>query len=417
MNIPPRSLGWYEDNAPALAAAYEALDPAVVHAWLVGMLPRPPALVLDVGAGTGRDAVWLARLGHDVVAVEPLAAIRAEAQRRHPNAGVRWVVDQLPSLPAIYRLGLTFDLILLSGVWQHVAPGERQRALRKVLGLLGPGGVLALTLRVGPAEVERAMYPVSLPEVERLARDQGAMVAHVDEMPDQMARPHVSWTRVALCLPDDGTGALPLLHYVILNDAKSATYKLGLLRALCRAADGQAGLAEAQGQETVVLPLGLVALNWLRLYLPLVEAKLPQTPGNGGPDGLGFARDGFALSWRGSCRISGRRFAGPAARAVQAALQEAADLIARMPATYMTYPNGGPILPTVRRRASQPVDEIVLDGAFPKGFGTLAVPRELWRALGRFSVWAEPPLIAEWLRLMRGYGRDAPWMKAGSARQ
>lgn len=48
---------------------------------------------------------------------------------------------------------------------------------------------------------------------------------------------------MALRLPDDGTGALPLLRHVILNDQKSATYKLGLLRALCRAADGAAGPA------------------------------------------------------------------------------------------------------------------------------------------------------------------------------
>jgi hypothetical protein len=60
MNIPPRSLGWHDENAPALAEAYEALDPTVVQAWLVGMLPRAPALVLDIGVGTGRDAAcWL----------------------------------------------------------------------------------------------------------------------------------------------------------------------------------------------------------------------------------------------------------------------------------------------------------------------------------------------------------------------
>ena len=67
-------------------------------------------------------------------------------------------------------------------------------------------------------------------------------------------------------LPDDGTGALTLLRHLILNDQKSASYKLGLLRALCRAADGQAGLVVAEDDDTVVLPLGLVALDWLRLY-------------------------------------------------------------------------------------------------------------------------------------------------------
>ena len=36
---------------------------------------------------------------------------------------------------------------------------------------------------------------------------------------------------LALRLPDDGAGALPLLRGIILNDDKASTYKLGLLRA------------------------------------------------------------------------------------------------------------------------------------------------------------------------------------------
>jgi len=261
-------VAWYDAHAGTQAAAYEAITSEQLHGWLTGLLPTAPALVLDVGAGSGRDAAWLARLGHDVVAVEPSVRMRAEAVRRHGDAGVRWLADALPALGATVRLGLAFDLILLSGAWQHVAPGERARAMRKLLGLLRPGGVLALTLRHGPAGAGGAMHPVSLAEVEQLARDHGAVVARTAELADQLGRPEVSWTGVALRLPDDGTGLLPLLRHLILNDQKSATYKLGLLRAVCRAADGQAGLAEAQDEDAVVLPLGLVALNWLRLYLP-----------------------------------------------------------------------------------------------------------------------------------------------------
>ena len=99
----------------------------------------------------------------------------------------------------------------------------------------------------------------------------------------------------------------------------------------------------------------------------------------------------------------GARFTGDVARVVCMALQEAADLIARMPATFMTYPNGGPVLPTMRRRAPKTTGDILLDAEFLGSFGTLMVPRELWRALGRFAAWVEPALIAEWLRLMREY--------------
>jgi hypothetical protein len=109
---------------------------------------------------------------------------------------------------------------------------------------------------------------------------------------------------VALRLPDDGTGALPLLRHVILNDQKQSSYKLGLLRALCRAADGAAGLAQPAGDAEMVLPLGLIALHWLRLYLPLVSADLPQAPGNKGPDGLGFAGPGFRALLAGAAVLS-----------------------------------------------------------------------------------------------------------------
>ncbi len=53
MSVEPSPSAWYDDHAPAVAAAYEALDPATLYGWLDGLLPSAPALVLDVGAGTG----------------------------------------------------------------------------------------------------------------------------------------------------------------------------------------------------------------------------------------------------------------------------------------------------------------------------------------------------------------------------
>jgi hypothetical protein len=56
--------------------------------------------------------------------------------------------------------------------------------------------------------------------------------------------------------------------------------------------------------------------------------------------------------------------------------------------------------------------EIVLDADFLAGFGTIEVPGELWRAVGRFAVWIEPALVAEWwppadASLCRAAGTDA----------
>lgn len=416
MSVPGPS--WYDKHAVEVVPAYEAVDPALLHAWLGGLLPTSPGLVADIGAGSGRDAAWFASLGHKVLAVEPSPAMRERGASLHPDSRVCWMADSLPSLAATLRVGLAADVVLLNGVWQHVLPADRPRAFRKLVGLLRSGGLLAMTLRHG-VDDGRGMHPVSLEEVERLAREHGMAVVRVHNAPDALGRAEVSWTNVALRLPDDGTGALPLLRHLVLADQKSSTYKLGLLRALCRIADGSAGLARDVDDEHISLPLGLVALTWLRLYLPLVAANLPQMPGNRrGGEGLGFAKAGFLAVAAGAAVSAdlkvGTRFGAEAGRAVHSALREAATLVTEMPATYLTYPRGGPILPVERGRAQVPSGEVVLDAAYLASFGTMLVPRDLWRAMQRYTVWVEPALVAEWARLMRGYaGRQGRALEEG----
>jgi SAM-dependent methyltransferase len=402
-------IGYEGATGRELAAQYETADPAQVHQSVIAHLPAAPAAILDIGAGSGRDAAWLAALGHTVLAVEPSATMREEAQRRHPDPRITWLADSLPGLEAVFRLGVAFDVILLSAVWMHVAPTERARAFRKLVTLLKPGGILALSLRLGPPVAGRDMHPVDLAEIEALAQRQGLVMVATEAAPDQLGRSKITWVQVVLRLPDDGTEALPLLRHVILNDAKAATYKLGLLRAVARAADGAQGLARSAGDTSVAVPLGLIALNWLRLYKPLVEAALPQMPLNRGTEGLGFIKEG----WHGIRDVAatdlriGAQFTGPRAAALHAALRDAAATIARMPATYMTYPGSrNPILPVTRGRVgSRSPETLVIDVGYLWSFGELQVPLHLWRALARHDAWIEPALIYEWSRLMDSYAR------------
>jgi hypothetical protein len=63
--------GWYDAHAPDLVRRYEAINPVSLHGWLSGLLPDAPGTVLDIGAGSGRDAGWFSAQGPDVIAVEP----------------------------------------------------------------------------------------------------------------------------------------------------------------------------------------------------------------------------------------------------------------------------------------------------------------------------------------------------------
>jgi SAM-dependent methyltransferase len=397
----------YDDEAQALALLYERLRFEDVHGWLLDLLPERPGLVLDVGAGSGRDAAWFAAAGHEVVAVEPSSGMRAQGRRLHPQPRIRWIDDALPSLNATLRLGLSFDLILLSAVWMHVRPEERRRAFRKLITLLKPGGLLAISLRLGAPEARRAMYPVSLEEVEGLARAHGALVVRSGQAEDRLGRNAIRWAHVALRLPDDGTGALPLLRHVVLNDAKSSTYKLALLRTIARIADGPAGMAQEADDDFVSLPLGLVGLYWLRLFMPLLAADLPQSVSNRGIEGLGFVGPAYrklaAISHL-DLRV-GMRFSSEAGAALAASLKHACATITNMPARYMTLPNSDePVLRTRRHGRFRPDSQVVLDEPFLRGYGELLVPRHLWRALQRFDAWIEPAIIAEWIRLTQFYG-------------
>ena len=404
MKGPPGQLTRYENAAGrALAERYESIDPDEIHGWFADHLPPPPAAVLDVGAGSGRDASWFAAKGYEVVAVDPSATMLAEARRRHPTPRVTWFRDCLPSLGRTVERGLSYDVILLNAVWMHVHPDERQRAFRKLVGILKPGGLIIFALRVGGDDADDGMFPSSAAEVESLARRHGAMALPGSTSPDSLGRPGIHWEQVALQLPDDGTGALPLLRHIILNDRKSSTYKLGLLRAVARIADSAPGMARHPDDDSVTVPLGLVALNWLRLYKALVDAGLPQLPVNDGVTNLAFVKQG----WRAigdlpafDLRV-GHSFSGSHARGLHQALRDAVGTLVRMPIHFMTLPGSDEqVFEAHRSRIGTAPRSILVDREYLAQFGDLRIPLHLWNSLMRHDAWIEPALISEWMKLM-----------------
>lgn len=398
---------WYETRVAEAAARYESISAADVNRWLIDLLPPRPASVLDVGAGTGRDAAWLLSLGYEVLAVDPSAEMRADAIGRHPELDNRYLHEGLPALKKTFRTGIAFDFILLNASWMHVAPPDRQRAFRKLVTLLKPGGIIAITLR-DPVDAERGMHEVSAEEIERLARQHGAFVELKCDGSDLLDRIGVGWKHLAVRVPDDGTGALPLIRHVILNDDKSSTYKLALLRALCRIADGASGGAKEGTDDHVDLPLGLVALFWIRLFKPLLapDRMLPQNPVNRGHYGLSFVKPHAFPNLAGvpdnDLRV-GMRVAEDTRKALDSALRHACNTIVNMPAKYLTYQDGTAIFPVEPKRRGRAMVEFRLDATYLWSFGTFSLPRHLWRAFQRYNVWIEPALVTEWKRLMHQY--------------
>lgn len=193
----------YADEAEALLVQYESLAFEHVQRWSLPLIPAAPGRVLEIGAGTGRDAAGFAALGHSVVAVEPTRELRTRAAALHPSPAIEWLDDSLPDLATVTARGDTFDVVMMTAVWMHLDEGQRRRAMPVIATLLRPGGHTFMTLRHGPVPPGRRMFEVTADETIALAQRAGLDAVLNTWAPEGIQkRPGVSWTRLAFTRPE-----------------------------------------------------------------------------------------------------------------------------------------------------------------------------------------------------------------------
>jgi SAM-dependent methyltransferase len=120
----------------SVAALYERYRPGYpteAVAWLLGPGARR---VLDLGAGTGKLTRALLAAGHDVVAIEPDAEMRAELAARLPGVSLHaGTAEQIPLPDA------SVDAVAMGQAFHWIDPDA---ALPEIARVLRPGGVLAV---------------------------------------------------------------------------------------------------------------------------------------------------------------------------------------------------------------------------------------------------------------------------------
>ncbi|HYC63347.1 MAG TPA: class I SAM-dependent methyltransferase [Reyranellaceae bacterium] len=168
----------YGETADELVERYEALEFEHVHRSVLPFLSPPPASVIDIGAGTGRDAAAFAARGYRVVAVEPTPELRAHAQRLHADVAIEWIDDALPDLTVVRGRRESFGLVMLTAVWMHLDLEQRGRAMPAVASLMAPNGIMSALLRHGPVPRGRRMFEVSAAETVALAARHGLSTVH-----------------------------------------------------------------------------------------------------------------------------------------------------------------------------------------------------------------------------------------------
>ncbi|MDX1534126.1 MAG: class I SAM-dependent methyltransferase [Thermoplasmata archaeon] len=125
-------------------SAYEGIPP-----WDIGR-PQPAFVrleesgriegsVLDIGCGTGENALYLAARGHETWGVDasPRAIAKAQTKAARRDIAVEFRVEDAL---ALHRLGRTFETVIDSGLFHVFSDAERVPFLRSLGSVLRSGG-------------------------------------------------------------------------------------------------------------------------------------------------------------------------------------------------------------------------------------------------------------------------------------
>ncbi|MBG0833241.1 methyltransferase domain-containing protein [Planomonospora sp. ID67723] len=133
-----------------------------------------PGSALDLGCGEGGDAIWLARQGWRVTAVDISRVALDRATRHAAEAGVADRIDwQRHDLGASFPEG-SFDLV--SACFLH-SPGDmpREKILRAAAAAVAPGGILLIAGHAGfPSKEQHDRHPdVHFPTAQEVLESLG----------------------------------------------------------------------------------------------------------------------------------------------------------------------------------------------------------------------------------------------------
>jgi SAM-dependent methyltransferase len=102
-------------------------------------LPAPPSVVADIGGGPGRYALWLARLGHNVVHRD-LMPLHVEQLLQNADGSQR-IQSAVGDARQLDLESASADAVLLLGPLYHLERRrDRLRALAEALRVVRPGG-------------------------------------------------------------------------------------------------------------------------------------------------------------------------------------------------------------------------------------------------------------------------------------
>ena len=129
----------WDDRYAASEAVWSTTPNIFVEQFTAGLRP---GTVLDLGAGEGRNSLWLAEQGWTATAVD-FSAVALDRARVWAEQRLGDASDRLTTVVADlleYRPTQTFDLVLV--IYVHLPAADRSAVLRTAAAAVAPGGSL-----------------------------------------------------------------------------------------------------------------------------------------------------------------------------------------------------------------------------------------------------------------------------------
>ncbi|MDB5492352.1 MAG: methyltransferase type 11 [Micavibrio sp.] len=409
-------LSTYNAQAAKLSAQYQSVNSVDVLAGLNARLPRYRAL--DIACGNGRHARWLAEQGLIVDAVDGAVGMIAQARQQNPHQNITYGVDLMPDLSSIRdkikASGEKYDVVVMSAAWMHLDDGKRRKMFSTLAAITNPGAMMFITLRHGPAPVDRPMFAVSAAEMKGMAATGLMHFEHiVDAREDKLGRGDVWWDSVCLRVPDRHTEVLPTYRDGIIQSAKNSSYKLGFAHCFLNLIRTQPGLVREHDDARYAIPLGPMLPHWIRLYDGLAEAGLQQIKSSkriNDPMNATRRFSEVAGTVRADDFVVGHVFEGAQAQAALRMLG-AAQAAMLQPTQFITRPGGKFPVFTASRSGLPFIKDthaLVLDDNLSGRFGEILVSRDIVHAGREYAGLIDAGIVQEWARFSsRVAGQDS----------
>lgn len=137
---------YFDENAEVLSKKYDIEPSEIVHEKWIKFIDFNDASILDIGCGSGRDAIFMSREGGIVTAVDISENLISIAKGKDESGAVNWIVDSLPELKMITENN-RYDLILLSAVLMFLNPKEQLISIKNIVNLMKDDGMLVFSIK------------------------------------------------------------------------------------------------------------------------------------------------------------------------------------------------------------------------------------------------------------------------------